>query len=137
MRKSFLLGASLLALALVTGPLSSAYAKGQKKKAKKPVAAEKKKKEAPKADTKAVTELMGPFKWGMTPDEVFAVLGKQIALLSQPRPVRTIVKDGRWTLDELDEIVPRTLAQGLANPAPVKPAGEPAAAKATSAAAPR
>jgi NAD(P)-dependent dehydrogenase (short-subunit alcohol dehydrogenase family) len=68
--------------------------------------------------------------------QFFLVVGKQIALLSQPRPARTIVKEGRWTLDELDEIVPRTLAQGLANPAPVKQAGEPAdAAKATPAAA--
>jgi NAD(P)-dependent dehydrogenase (short-subunit alcohol dehydrogenase family) len=52
--------------------------------------------------------------------QFFLVVGKQIALLSQPRPVRTIFKDGRWTLEELEEIVPRTLAQGLANPAPVK-----------------
>jgi hypothetical protein len=76
MRKSFLFGVGVLAMALVMGHADTASAKG--KKAKKPVAAAKKKKEAPKADTKAVTELMGAFKWGMTPDEVFAVLGKQI-----------------------------------------------------------
>lgn len=58
--------------------------------------------------------------------QFFLVVGKQIALLSQPRPVRTIWKEGRWTLDELDEVVPTTLAEGLVNPAPPKepsPAG--------------
>jgi hypothetical protein len=38
--------------------------------------------------------------------------------LSLPRPEKTIYKEGRWTLDELDEIVPVTLAEGLVNPAP-------------------
>ena len=68
----------LLALALALGG-GSAYAKAAKKKAgaKKPAAAAKVK-AAPKADTKAVTELMGNFKWGMTPDEVVGVIGKQI-----------------------------------------------------------
>ncbi len=50
--------------------------------------------------------------------QFFLVLGGQIALLSQPRPVRALYKEGRWTLDELDEMVPTTLAEGLANPAP-------------------
>ncbi len=27
---------------------------------------------------------------------------------------------GRWTLDELDELVPLTLAEGLVNPAPAR-----------------
>jgi NAD(P)-dependent dehydrogenase (short-subunit alcohol dehydrogenase family) len=50
--------------------------------------------------------------------QFFLCAGASISLLSQPRPVNTIHKDGRWTLDELDEIVPVTLAEGLANPAP-------------------
>lgn len=32
----------------------------------------------PKADEKAVSELMGPWKWGMTIDQVLASLGKQL-----------------------------------------------------------
>jgi NAD(P)-dependent dehydrogenase (short-subunit alcohol dehydrogenase family) len=55
--------------------------------------------------------------------QFFLVVGSQISLLSQPRPVRTIYKAGRWTLDELDAVVPVTLAQGLANPAPAKDPG--------------
>ena len=50
--------------------------------------------------------------------QFFLCPGSSYALLSQPRPVKTIFKRGRWTLDELDEIVPQTLAEGLANPAP-------------------
>lgn len=50
--------------------------------------------------------------------QFFLCAGTSYSLLSQPRPVKTIFKRGRWTLDELDEIVPQTLAEGLANPAP-------------------
>ena len=77
MRKGSILTVALIALSLALGG-GAALAKG--KKGKKPPAAAKtqKPKEAPKADTKAVTELMGPFKWGMTPDQVVEELGKQI-----------------------------------------------------------
>ena len=50
--------------------------------------------------------------------QFFLCAGTSYSLLSQPRPIKTIFKEGRWTLDELDEIVPQTLAEGLANPAP-------------------
>jgi len=51
--------------------------------------------------------------------QFFLCAGGSISLVSQPRAVKTIYKpDGRWTLDELDEIVPLTLADGLVNPAP-------------------
>lgn len=56
--------------------------------------------------------------------QFFLCAGNSISLLSQPRPVKTIFKpDGRWTLDELDRIVPRTLAEGLVNPAPPRETG--------------
>jgi NAD(P)-dependent dehydrogenase (short-subunit alcohol dehydrogenase family) len=54
--------------------------------------------------------------------QFFLCAGTTYSLLSQPRPVKTIFKRGRWTLDELDEIVPQTLAEGLANPAPPRQA---------------
>ena len=51
--------------------------------------------------------------------QFFLCAGGSVSLLSQPRAVKTIFKDeGAWTLDELDEIVPLTLAEGLVNPAP-------------------
>ena len=50
--------------------------------------------------------------------QFFQCAGGSISLLSLPRAVKTIWKEGRWTLDELDEYVPLTLAQGLLNPAP-------------------
>ena len=51
--------------------------------------------------------------------QFFLCAGGSVSLVSQPRAVKTIYKpDGRWTLDELDEVVPLTLAEGLVNPAP-------------------
>ena len=57
----------------------------------------------------------------------FAVSGGHIGLYSQPVEIKSIDKEGRWTLAELDRIMPATLASGpirgveLANPAPPKP----------------
>ena len=47
----------------------------------------------------------------------FIVGGGTISIMSQPRPIETIYKEGRWTLDELSSIVPQTLAANLINPA--------------------
>ena len=52
--------------------------------------------------------------------QIFLCAGGEISLLSLPRAIKTLYKEGRWTLDELDELVPVTLAEGLANPAPPK-----------------
>jgi len=43
-----------------------------------------------------------------------------IHLVSHPRPVKTIYKEGRWTVEELRKVIPRTLAKDLVNPAPPK-----------------
>ncbi len=48
----------------------------------------------------------------------FIVGGGIISIMSQPRPIETIYKESRWTLDELSHIVPRTLAANLVNPSP-------------------
>jgi NAD(P)-dependent dehydrogenase (short-subunit alcohol dehydrogenase family) len=50
--------------------------------------------------------------------QFFLCAGPSISLLSLPRAEKTIYKEGRWTLDELDQLVPITLAEGLINPAP-------------------
>ena len=53
--------------------------------------------------------------------QIFLVYGGNISLLSQPRRVRTIFKDDKWTLDELNDLVPKNITQGLPNPSPVQP----------------
>jgi len=51
--------------------------------------------------------------------QFFLCAGGSISLVSLPRAVKTIFKpDARWTLDELEQVVPQTLAEGLVNPAP-------------------
>ena len=51
--------------------------------------------------------------------QFFLCYGSAVALLSQPRPVKTLFKsDGIWTLDELDRLAPTTVLEGLRNPAP-------------------
>jgi len=51
--------------------------------------------------------------------QMFLCYGNAIALISQPRPERTLFKpDGNWTLDELDAHAPGALLEGLVNPAP-------------------
>ena len=54
--------------------------------------------------------------------QTFLVYGGIITLLSQPRRVRTIFKQGEWDLDELSSVVPNQLTQGLSNPSPPQPA---------------
>ena len=55
--------------------------------------------------------------------QFFLCFGSQVALVSQPRPVKTLYKsDGNWTLDELERLVPGSVAEGLVNPAPPKEA---------------
>jgi NAD(P)-dependent dehydrogenase (short-subunit alcohol dehydrogenase family) len=60
---------------------------------------------------------------GAVNGQFFLCFGNQVALVSQPRPVKTLYKsDGDWTLDELDRLAPSLLLEGLANPAPPKEA---------------
>ena len=55
--------------------------------------------------------------------QFFLCYGSSVALLSQPRPAKTLFKsDGYWTLDELDRLAPTTVCEGLVNPAPPKEA---------------
>lgn len=53
----------------------------------------------------------------------FLVGGPTIALYSDPEPIRQIYNPrGFWTLDELDQIMPTAITQGLRNPFGPKPA---------------
>ena len=56
---------------------------------------------------------------------IFYASGGNLSLFSNPEPMRTLYKDGRWTLDELMRLMPRSLAAGLVNPAPAQPAAPP------------
>jgi len=42
----------------------------------------------------------------------------EIGVYPEPKPERVIYKVGRWTQEELEELMPRTVAAGLVNPAP-------------------
>jgi len=56
---------------------------------------------------------------------VFQSRGGAIDLCYQPLPAQKVIyKEGRWTLDELDRVMPMTLASELVNPAPVQPPKE-------------
>ena len=70
-------------------------------------------------------EDIAPFVTWLASDEaghvngrVFYVNDGIVALLNEPAPVRTIRKDGRWTVDELIRLMPLTLGMDLNNPAP-------------------
>jgi len=52
--------------------------------------------------------------------KVFFVMGGLVALLTDPAPVRTIEKAGRWSPEELALVFSRTLGMDLVNPAPAK-----------------
>lgn len=48
----------------------------------------------------------------------FGAAGGNYSLYINPAPQKTIYKQGRWTLDELDRLMPTTLARGLVNLSP-------------------
>jgi len=50
----------------------------------------------------------------------FDVHGGDIGLYSEPAIIKSIHKDGIWTVDELCKLIPKTLATGLVNPSPPK-----------------
>ena len=61
---------------------------------------------------------------GQVTGQVIGTSGWQMSLYSPRHVIRSIHKDGRWTVDELEELVPVSLSAGLINPAPVPEATE-------------
>ncbi len=53
--------------------------------------------------------------------KIFAVMGGTVSLLQEEIPMRSMAKQGMWTLEELRELVPMRLMMGLRNPAPPPP----------------
>ena len=79
-------------------------------------------------------EDIAPFITWLASDEarhvngrVFYVTDGLVSLLNEPAPVRTIRKDGRWTVEELIKLFPVTLGVDLYNPAPAPPPQPPTA----------
>ena len=50
--------------------------------------------------------------------KIFSVVGGTVSLLQEEIPMRSMVKQGRWTVAELRDMVPMRLMAGLPNPAP-------------------
>ena len=51
---------------------------------------------------------------------IFHVTGGEVSLMNNPEPVRTIHKEGRWTVEEIAAVFPQTLGLDLVNPAPAQ-----------------
>ena len=73
-------------------------------------------------------EDIAPFVTWLASDEsshvnghVFHVTAGLISLLNEPDPIKTIHKEGRWTLEALAKVFPATLGLELHNPAPAPP----------------
>ena len=71
---------------------------------------------------------VAPFTAWLASDEsaqvnghVFYVTAGLVSLLNEPEPVRTMHKDGRWTVEEIINVFPATLGVELHNPAPPPP----------------
>lgn len=72
-------------------------------------------------------ECISPFVVFLCTDEAaningrtFSVTGGEVHLYSEPEYIRSIYTKGMWTVDELCELVPNSLASGLENPSPPK-----------------
>ena len=72
-------------------------------------------------------EDIAPFVTWLASDEAAAVNGHifyvtagLVSLLNEPEPVRTMHKDGRWTVEEIIRVFPATLGVELHNPAPAQ-----------------
>ena len=50
--------------------------------------------------------------------QIIGILGGRVFLYNHPDEIKTIYKDGRWTVEELVKFVPQTMAAGLINPSP-------------------
>lgn len=58
---------------------------------------------------------------GAITGQVIATGGWTLSLLTRRNVVKSIHKSGRWTVEELQRLVPVSLAAGLVNPAPPEP----------------
>ena len=73
-------------------------------------------------------EDIAPFVTWLASDEaaqvnghIFYVTAGLVSLLNEPEAVRTMHKEGRWTVEEIIRVFPATLGVELHNPAPAPP----------------
>ena len=85
-----------------------------------------------RSEARREAEDIAPFVTWLASDEasnvnghVFHVTGTTVSLMSDPEPIKTIHKEGRWTVDEIIQLFPQTLGFELPNPAPAQPAPPP------------
>ena len=76
-------------------------------------------------------EDVAPFVTWLASDEaahvnghVFHVTEGLVSLMNEPEPVKTIRKEGKWTVEELAKVFPATIGVELFNPAPAQPPRE-------------
>ena len=74
---------------------------------------------------RGTAEHIAPFTVWLASDQsahvnghVFRLTEGLVAVLNEPEPVKTIYKEGRWTVEELVRVFPTTLGLELYNPAP-------------------
>ncbi len=60
--------------------------------------------------------------------QVIGTTGLPMTLYSPRHVSRVVHKDGRWTLEELEALMPNSLTQNIPNPAPAAPPPQPAGA---------
>jgi NAD(P)-dependent dehydrogenase (short-subunit alcohol dehydrogenase family) len=57
--------------------------------------------------------------------QVFGARGSEVTIYTWPEPFRAIhKKEGKWTVEELRQLVPSILTKGIANPSPPEPPKE-------------
>jgi len=83
---------------------------------------------APQAIADRTPEQVAPMTvWLCTDDawnvngKIFHVAGGTVSLAHEETPIRQITKDGKWTIEELVNLVPNLLLAGVQNPAPPPP----------------
>lgn len=65
--------------------------------------------------------LASDFAWNVN-GQFFYVYGNSVAVMSQPRLERSIVREeGVFSVEELRELMPAEIVSGIANPAPARP----------------
>ena len=76
-------------------------------------------------DLRREPEDIAPFVTWLASDEakdvngyVFHVTGGEISLMNNPESVRTLSKQGRWSVEEIAAMFPGTLGMDMVNPAP-------------------
>jgi NAD(P)-dependent dehydrogenase (short-subunit alcohol dehydrogenase family) len=50
----------------------------------------------------------------------FVISAEHVSLMTQPRPATTLFTESPWTLDQLDALLPQTVASGLRNEFPAR-----------------